>query len=439
MKSLNIFLFEWKHFIRNPFKVVILILFTLAGIYALHNGAALYKKQQAEIEKITQEIEEERQNTIKYYDEGKTGPEDRPWVDVTSPYWAMRYTDIHLFKQPSSAMVYGIGQAEQFGFYKQVTFFSSPFDADMAEEIANPERLQKGTLDFSFVLLFLLPLVLLILSYNIRSYENEQGFLQLILVQNASKNSWVVFRLLFYLLLIFLTVLILLLYGAMLTDVLTYNSKVFLEITFIALIYIVFWGILFFFILRKGKNILSNTLQMIGLYLLLTIIIPATVHQWVSIEKPANLMVEFIDATREKREELYDEPDDVKRTKLIALHPEIKQTVVFADSIRSKRAVNRSMAALTNQLTKQSLKPIIEENNQRNELIESTYWFNPIVFFQNKLNRKTETHYLDYQDYRDQIQASVDLQIQLLLLDIFNDVQVDKKRYLNYIKQIEND
>ena len=102
-------------------------------------------------------------------------------------------------------MVYSIGQAEQYGFYKRVTFWASPYDADMAEEIANPERLQTGTLDFAFVLLFLLPLLLLILLYNIKSAEAEQGFLPLIEVQTASKNAWLLARMSFYFLLAFVS------------------------------------------------------------------------------------------------------------------------------------------------------------------------------------------------------------------------------------------
>ena len=68
----------------------------------------------------------------------------------------------------------------------------------MSEEIANPERLQIGTFDFSFALLFLLPLVLMILAFNIKSNEIEQGFMSLIEVQVLSKNSWIVARVGFY-------------------------------------------------------------------------------------------------------------------------------------------------------------------------------------------------------------------------------------------------
>ncbi|NQY04984.1 MAG: hypothetical protein HRT68_01980 [Flavobacteriaceae bacterium] len=434
MKNLNVFLFEWRHFVKNPFKIVALILFMLAGIYGLHNGADLYHKQQAEIERISSEVNADRQEIINYYKEGVKGPEDRPWVDVTNPYWALRYAYKYHFKLPSAAMVYSIGQTEQFGFYKQVTFGSSPLDADMTKEIANPERLQIGTLDFSFVILFLLPLVLIILIYNVGSFENEQGFLNLVLVQYASINKWLLSRVLFYMVLTFLCVIALMIYGTFLTDVFTDESQAFMQITFLVFLYLVMWTVLFFFVLKSAKNILSNTLSMVGIYLLFTFIIPAMVHQWVSIDKPANLMTDFIDATRDEREKLYNEPEVTIHAKLVNLFPEIKNTKTAQDSILNKRVVRRSIAALGNQLTKKSVESIAEESQEKNRKIQNTYWFNPVVYFQNQLNQETRTHYQNYQDYSNNIQSAIDEQVKELVLDMYDTVKVDEKRYLNYTK-----
>ena len=78
---------------------------------------------------------------------------------------------------------------------------------------------------FSFVLLFLLPLLLLILLYNLKSAESEQGFLPLIEVQIATKNMWLLSRMMFYLILCTLVITGLLLYGAMLTGIFKTGSN----------------------------------------------------------------------------------------------------------------------------------------------------------------------------------------------------------------------
>jgi len=434
MKSLNIFMYEWKHFIRNPFKIVAVLLFVIAGIYGLHNGQDLYQNQMAEIEKIQEKVEEEKQKYLTQYEEGKLTDEDRPWIDMGTPFWAIWWTPTYHFKTPSPAMVYSIGQAEQYGFYKRVTFWASPYDADMAEEIANPERLQTGTLDFAFALLFLLPLLLLILLYNIKSAEAEQGFLPLIEVQTASKNSWLPARMAFYFLLVAVVTLVLLVYGAMLTDVFTTAGGAFGQMLIYSLLYLVFWSLIFFFILKKGKSILGNTLQMVGVWLLFAFVVPASVHQIVSIAKPANLMTDFIEV-RDKQQDLYAN-DSLFQQKLIDLFPEIVKSPVYQDSTKINLARNQSASAMVNELKKESIQPIEAESREKNKLIQATYWFNPVTFFQNKINSIAQTHYADYQRYRSDIQALIDKRTALLVKELWNDAKVDKKKYLEYNKNL---
>ena len=431
MRSLGIFLYEWKHFVRSPFKIVAIVLFIVASIYGLHNGADLYDKQTKEIEKIKKEIATKNKTTLSYFETNEKGPKNRPWVDVTTPYWAIWSTSTYQFKRPSPAIVYTIGQAEQYGFYKAIGMSSSPYDADMAKEIANPERIQSGTLDFSFVVLFLLPLLLLILLYNIKGQEAEQGFLPLVFVQTGSKNWWILSRTLFYVLLLLFVLFWMLVYGAVLTNVFGADN-VFWKVYIWVSIYLLFWAVIYFFILKYGKNTVSNTLQMIGVWLLISFIVPAAVQQWISIEKPTNLMVDFIDAKREKTDKIYDQSTELIYQQLFDLYPNLKQTKIAKDSLLFQKAKRYSMRALINLAMKNATAIVEEDNRSKNELISKTYWFNPFTYFQNTFNRLSKTHYDDYQAYRNEIQHRVDQRIQTMVLDVWNEVKVDKTKYLEY-------
>jgi len=430
MNSLRTFLYEWKHFLRNPFKLVAVLLFIIAGVYGLHNGYSLYDNQTTEIEKIQKKMEVDMQDYLTQYEQGKLTDENRPWIDMGTPFWAIWNTPTYHFKTPSPAMVYSTGQAEQYGYYKRITFWASPYDADMAEEIANPERLQVGTLDFTFVLLFLLPLLLLILVYNLKSAETELGFMPLIEVQSASKHKWLLTRYLFYVLFIAFTITILLLYGATLTDVFATAGDAFAQMLIFTLLYLLFWVVVFYLISKNGKSILGNTLKMVGVWLVFAFIIPAIVHQSVSIVQPANLMTDFIEV-RDKQQDLYAD-DSLFQKKLIGLFPEIKNSPVYQDSTKISLATNYSASALVNELKKESIQPIEEENQEKNGLIQATYWFNPVTFFQNKFNSITQTHYVDYQSYRNEIQALIDKRTALLVRELWNDAKVDKVKYLEY-------
>ena len=108
-------------------------------------------------------------------------------------------------------MPLGIGQSTQFGFYKKVNRWSSTYDDDIVEEISNYERLINGNIDFSFLIIFLLPVLIIIMTYNINGLEKDFGFHKLISIQNNQVKIWIFTRMLFYLILVLLSVNILIL------------------------------------------------------------------------------------------------------------------------------------------------------------------------------------------------------------------------------------
>lgn len=436
MKNLATFLYEWKHFTRSPFKIIAVLLYLLAGVYGLHKGAGLYNKQHAAIQAIEEKAAQERQVNLKRYESNRLVPPDQDWVNLSEPSWAIEFAEVHHHKSPSPAMVYSIGQSEQFGISKKITRWSSPYDGDLVEEIANPERLQIGTLDFAFVLLFLSPLLLLILLYNIKSTEIEQGFMALIEVQSASKNRWFVSRVLFYFLLLLFTNLLLVLYGALQTGVFTSANEAFWQMLLYTICYSAFWFVLFFFIVRSGKSIMSNSLRMIGIYFVFAFIIPAAVSQYLSIRYPTTLMTEFADAKLEKRWKIWDKSDSLKHAELDKLFPLIANSPILNNEDKLSAAIYESTSALENQLTKASIQPIERENQVKNAFISSTFWFNPVSFFQNRFNAVSQTHYDDYQNYRNEVQHLIDKQIELLVEEMWNDVKVDKKKYLEYNEKL---
>ena len=174
---------------------------------------------------------------------------------------------------------------------------------------------------------------------------------------------------------------------------------------------------------------------MVGIWLIFTFIIPAVIHQYVTIQHPPNLMTDFIEVSRDKKNDLYDQPDFILKQMLIELFPEVSNAKISMNSKQAQRPLNESRAALANDLFKQSIE-IIEANNKvKNDLIRSTFLYNPITFFQNKFNHISKTHYQHYYDYRDEIQTSIDEQNRTMVLDSWNDVRVDKKRYLNYYEK----
>ena len=434
MTIFNIFLLEWKHFIRSPYKVIAIFLFILASVYGIHNSVSLYQTQINEIAKIEERLSEERQEFIKKHLAGDLSTnQNNNSRDYTSPYWALRQFPLYHFKKPSPSMVFSIGQSEQYGFYKRITFNSSPYDNDLSEEIANPERLQIGTFDFSFALLFLLPLVLMILAFNIKSNEIEQGFMSLIEVQVLSKNSWIVARVGFYSFLALLISYGLILYGSLLMTSLQPIKTAMVPMMLYTFFYILFWSTLFLFIIIKNKNLLSIILKMSFSFILFVFVTPGIVHQLLSINYPVNLMTDIIDV-RDQRQELYGKPHDAINSQLKIIYPQIENGSIMNDSLKVKAALSQSIPALVNSLKKNKIGIVENEIQSKIEFVNKFNIINPIVFFQNRINFLSETHYDNYKAYRNDIQTLIDKQIDVLIEDLWSGRKVDENRYAEYLK-----
>lgn len=431
MRYLNILYLEYKHLFRNRFKLLALVLFIGACIYGMYMGKSLYDKHQKEITKLDQKVGENKSEMISYFDRGLKGPPEKSWIDVRKPSWAVWLIETYKYKSPSPFIIYSVGQAEQYGFYKKVTTYSSPYDADMVEEIANPERLTSGTLDFSFVMLFLMPLLLIILMYDVKVAEQEQRFLELIYVQAGGKNLWLLSRICFYGILLAILIFLIMLLGALFTNVLS-DLATFLRIYLLFVVYMWAWILFYFFIIRSSSSITSNTLKMVGLWILFTFIIPASVQLWVSIQMPADMMIDIIDVKRDVTNELYALDPSIVDHNLFQLYPSLRNMEINNDPALLASARSNSMEAMTNYVMKEASMVLKEDNELRNLLITNSYWINPVSYFQNTLASLSETSYDDYQNYRDSIQKNVDERIKLMLEDMWGQKLVDRNRLLEY-------
>ena len=144
MRFFNIFFYEFYHFRKNNSKVVTYLIFLFACVYAIITGFNLQDKQLQTISHIENEQKNELNKVFNWFENEMSGPKGKNWIDIKKPNWSFRYIPLYTIKEPSKLMPLGIGQAEQYAYYKEVTNWSSTFDPDMREEISNPERIVNG-------------------------------------------------------------------------------------------------------------------------------------------------------------------------------------------------------------------------------------------------------------------------------------------------------
>ncbi|UUF12814.1 MULTISPECIES: DUF3526 domain-containing protein [Flavobacterium] len=146
-------------------------------------------------------------------------------------------------------------------------------------ELNNPSNLLSGNIDFSFVLLYLFPLLIIAFSYNIISEEKESGTWKIVATQ--SPNTFLYILKLFYIRILSLIGLLsfILLIAVFLLQIPI--DKAFILFYGIAVLYILFWFAVCFFIVSLQKNSNFNAVILLTIWLFLIIILPAGINTYI--------------------------------------------------------------------------------------------------------------------------------------------------------------
>ena len=437
-KYLNISKFEYFHLVNAPYKIISILLYAISIFYGCQTGYDLFKKHNIEIKSIENKNLDFENKMLVQYDELEQGLIEKPRRDPTVPYWAIWNTPSYALKNPSAMIVFSTGQAEQYGYYKKVTNWSTIFDNDLAEEIANPERLALGTLDFGFVLLFLTPILLIILLFNIGGLERDNSFDKLIYLNDISKKAWLATRFSYYFLIVFILICFLLIPYAILSGALKNELTSFFTLLATIFLYVLLWTSVFYLINYWGKGSVDQAIKMISVWVVLSIIMPGLFHQITSIKFSTNYMVDYLDVARDQRYEIFDMSTDTLQKELLMSFPMLKNSTYAQDTTIDKGIVNRSISGLVNVLNKKAAVKIEKENELKNNYVRSTLILNPLMYFENKINEISRTDYYAYRRFRENIQNTIDKKIEFILRDTWNREEVDKERYIGYLQEFKN-
>ncbi len=176
-----------------------------------------------------------------------------------------------------------IGQSDVHPTVKRITiktFEAQKYDTDLV----NPMNLQSGNLDLSFVIIYLFPLLVIVLTFNAVSEETETGTWRLVAIQSKSKLRFIISKLLIRLILLYV-ILIFLFFVAKLVLNLSLDIH-FFWILGLSILYILFWFTVSFFIISFKKSSGFNALLLLSVWLVLLILVPAGINAYVTAKYP---------------------------------------------------------------------------------------------------------------------------------------------------------
>ncbi len=178
-------------FIRRKSNWAILLIFLGAGLYALYGGYAGKKARIATIHAFRQEkdslLQEMKSGIVADTNTTAGKLQFQRSSGLNSGLWNVRLPS---YKLPVSTAVYNIGQSDIFSYY--YLFSAENFEMQLLKqtEITNPLRALAGHFDASFWIIYLLPLLILLFTFNVLSAERDNGNQRLIAAQGVSEKQW---------------------------------------------------------------------------------------------------------------------------------------------------------------------------------------------------------------------------------------------------------
>ncbi|HYP12393.1 MAG TPA: DUF3526 domain-containing protein [Bryobacteraceae bacterium] len=317
---------DWRNLRSDRTLWAVAALLACTILYGVHNGASWVSFQKATINAALAD-ETERHNHIKQgiadANAGRTAPAS--WKDPRNPYAVgYRLGSRYATMPPAPLAALAVGQSDLLPYYFRVTVNSR--DTLMGnDEIENPIHLLSGRFDLAFVIIYLFPLVILALSYNLISGEKEDGTLAMTLSQPVSVRTLALGKIGLRAAFVLGLGAILSLTGALLSgvDVLAVGvgPRMAAWIAVVAA-YTLFWFGLAVAVNARGYSSATNAMALSGFWLVFVLLVPSMLNVVVKNVHPVPSRVEMIQAMRRASDEVV-----AQRSRVMAAfledHPEL--------------------------------------------------------------------------------------------------------------------
>jgi ABC-2 type transport system permease protein len=299
---------EIKRFLRSKGAMGGLVLLLLVGCLSLLIGRQFVAKQKQAQAEIAQFQREHIARNVRYH------PDEMGLL-----LYYLRFALINP-SQPLNAL--SIGQRDVQNSIQSVTIRgleNQKYDTDLH----NPMNLLMGNLDFSFVVIFLFPLLIIALTYNLLSEEKEEGTLRLVATQAGSSLYFLLRKMSIRVGAVF--VVLLLLFGLALVFLNLPLNQATLAFVGVAALYLLFWFAVSIWVISWQFSSGMNAVSLLGIWLLLTLVLPAGLNAYLVNRYPVPEALSTLIQQREGYHEKWDLPKVVTMDKFYAHYPQYKK------------------------------------------------------------------------------------------------------------------
>jgi ABC-2 type transport system permease protein len=386
----HILRFEWKLLWRSNMIKLLLMVMLGVGIYGIYFGKFEIEKQNDRIAEVKQ-YEQERFDSLLTWINLDTSilANKEKFQHAVLPEGAGRSYHFEFCKTNEASPTAGLclGQRDLFPVYYQLNMTDLTRQLNTGE-LVNPMKLLTGNFDLSYVFIFLLPLLIISLFFNLYAGEKEGGTLSLLLAQPTSIDIIFLGKGILRFVLVFGISTILLVLGFLIQGVsIVEHANLFFQWLFSILIYSFLWALIMAWILALKKGTAVSAMLGLGIWLLTTLISPALLNLVASAYQPLPNRAEITHSIRELNGKNWDSPKSYVLNKFYSEYPQFAQE----DTTHFYKWYYAGFSVLDKE-TKPLKNKFEAQVNNRNQLLEKWMWISPAALLHEHLASISKTN-----------------------------------------------
>lgn len=297
----RIMLHEWRLLTRERLLYIAVPLYALLLAYGVHTGTQWRGFLEGNIAAAAGQADKKLSGLLAKVERIEAGEAVAASEDPRFPAKVARFQGYEIAtKPPLGAAAVAIGQSDIQPSYVKVQW-APMFSQANTDEIQNPTNLAVGLIDLGFVIIYLYPLLIIALSYNMLSSERENGTQALLLSQPVLVTSFVAGKVLLRGLLVIGLALLLPLVGLILGNNGVLDAQELWRLALLAgviAIYGAFWFGVAAFVNGFSSKSSTNALVLMSIWLGLVLILPASLSLLAKSMYPLPSRIEMTQALR---------------------------------------------------------------------------------------------------------------------------------------------
>lgn len=398
---------EWRSLSADGTVWIVVVVCAAAIGYGAFSGVRWVAFQASAIARAQQEASERvRRHESEIVRITRENAKVSPFADPRNPDAAGRTLAArYAILPPTPFAALSVGQGDLLPSYIKVTTDARE-TVLAATEIENPQRLLTGRFDLAFVLIYLYPLLILALSYNLLSAEKEQGTLVLALSQPVSLRTLVAAKVALRAAVFLAVVMAMTMFAMVVAGVAFAVAGAlprFLLWMAAVTLYGVFWFTAAVLVAALGRPSSTNAMLLAGTWLVLVVIVPSLLSLAATTAHPVPSRVQMIQAMR-----VASDDANAQGSRLLAQYYEDHPELATGDVQQAMSDFNLVRVAVGAEVERR-VRPVLDRYTRQlsaqQRIVERARFLSPAILMQDVLNDVAGTGMARHQEFVRQVES----------------------------------